>query len=80
MEFEIGVEGSYGCASFRNELCIHIISHMMRVVVPDRIISKIANIRHGVWMKRRSCSVAAVVVEPVDATGDMLFHNIVDAL
>ena len=72
MEFEIGVEGTYGCANFRNELCIHIISHMMRVVVTDRIISKIANIRHGVWMKRRSCSVAAVVVEPVDVTGDVL--------
>ena len=52
MEFKVGVEGTYGCASFRNELRIHIISHMMRVVVTNRMFSKIANIRHGVWMKR----------------------------
>ena len=52
MEFKIGVVGTYGCPSFRNELRIHVISHMMRVVVTNRMFSKIANIRHGVWMKR----------------------------
>ena len=46
INFKIVVEGTYGCAGFRNELLIHIISHMMRVVVTDRIISRIANIRH----------------------------------
>ena len=52
MEFKVGVVGTCGCPSFRVELRIHIISHMMRVVVTDRMFSKIANIRHGVWMKR----------------------------
>jgi hypothetical protein len=47
INFKVGVEGSYGCASFRGELRIHIISHMMCVVVTDGMISRIANIRHG---------------------------------
>ena len=54
MEFEIGVVGTYGCAGFRVELRIHIISNMMRVVVTDRMFSKIANIRHGVWTKKKN--------------------------
>ena len=57
MEFKVGVEGTYGCAGFRGELRIHIISHMMRVVVTNGIITaKIANIRHGVWIKRNGCA------------------------
>ena len=48
MDFKIRVEGTYGCAGFRDKLCIHIISHMMRVVlVTDGIIVKIANVRHS---------------------------------
>ena len=27
MNFKVGVEGTYECASFRGELCIHIISY-----------------------------------------------------
>jgi hypothetical protein len=41
MEFKVGVEGSFGCTSFRGELCIHIISRMMRVVVTDRTFARI---------------------------------------
>ena len=52
MEFKVGVVGTYGSVGFRVELRIHIISHMMRVVVTDRMFSKIANIRHGVRMKK----------------------------
>ena len=51
MKFEVGVEGSYGCPCFRGELHIHIISRMMRVVATDGIIARIANIRHGIWLK-----------------------------
>ena len=51
VDFKVRIEGTYGCAGFRGELRIHIISHMMRVVVTDGIISKIADIRHGIWMK-----------------------------
>ena len=47
IEFKAGVEGSYGCADFRGKPRIHIISLMMRVVVTDGIIARIANIRHG---------------------------------
>ena len=54
MEFKIGVVGTYGCAGFRVELRIHIISNMMRVVVTDRMFSKIVNIRHGVWTKKKN--------------------------
>ena len=51
MDFKVGVEGTYGCAGFRSELSIHIISHMMRVVATDRIFARIiANNRHGIWM------------------------------
>ena len=52
MDFIVGIEGTYGCAGFkfRGELRIHIISHMMRVVVTDGIIVRIANIRHGIRM------------------------------
>ena len=49
INFKVGVEGIYGCADFRGELPIHIISHMMRVIVTDRIIGRIANIRHGIY-------------------------------
>ena len=49
INFKVGVEGTYGCADFRGELPIHTISHMMRVVVTDRIIGRIANIRHGIY-------------------------------
>ena len=55
MEFKVGVVGTYGCVGFRVELRIHIISHMMRVVVTNRMFSKIANIRHGVRMKKLLC-------------------------
>ena len=48
MDFKVGIEGTYGCADFRGEVRINVISHMMRVVVTDRTIAKIANIRHGV--------------------------------
>ena len=48
MDFKVGVEGTNGCAGFRGELRIHVIPHVMRVVVTDRTIAKIANIRHGV--------------------------------
>ena len=51
MDFKVGVEITYGYAGFRSELRIHIISHMMGVVVTDGTIVKIANIRHGIWMK-----------------------------
>ena len=47
MDFKVGVEGTYGCAGFRGELRIHIISHMMCVIVTDGIIVRIANMRHG---------------------------------
>ena len=50
MDSKVGVEGTYGCAGFRGELRIHISSHMMRFVVTDRTIVKIANIRHDIWM------------------------------
>ena len=48
MDFKVGIEGTYGCAGFRGELRIHVIPHVMRVVVTDRTIAKVANIRHGV--------------------------------
>jgi len=48
VDFKVGVEGTYGCAGFRGELRIHIISRMIRVVVTDGIIVRIANIRHGI--------------------------------
>ena len=50
---EVGIEETYGCAGFRGELRIHIISHMICVVVlvNHRIIARIANIRHGIWMR-----------------------------
>ena len=46
MEYKVGVEGSYGCASFqvRSKLSIHITSCMMRVVVTNGTIVRIANI------------------------------------
>ena len=51
MDFKVRVEGTYGCTGFRGELFIHIISRMICVVVTDGIIVRIANIRHGIWMK-----------------------------
>ena len=44
MKFKIRVEGAYGCAGFRGELRIHIISYMMCVVVTNGMIAKVANI------------------------------------
>ena len=46
IEFKAGV-GSSGCSDYRGKPRIHIISLMMRVVVTDGIIARIANIRHG---------------------------------
>ena len=61
MDFKVGIEGTYGCADFRGELRIHVISHMMRVVVTDRTIAKTANIRHGVLVKLRGSDELQVV-------------------
>ena len=60
MDFKVGVEGFYGCAGFRGELHIHIISCMMRVVVTDGMIIRIANIRHGIRMKTNEAGRLAI--------------------
>jgi hypothetical protein len=83
MEYKVGVKGTYGCAGFRGELRIHIISHMMRVIVTDGVINAIANIRHGVWMKRNGRAQLLSLFLSVDSGGLQEVSNVlfvVDAL
>jgi hypothetical protein len=51
MNHKVGVDGTFGRVGFRGELRNHIISRMMRVVLTHGIIARIANIRHGIWMR-----------------------------
>ena len=53
MEFKVGVGGIYRCTGLRSELPVrvHNISCMMRVVVTDGFVVRIANIRHGIWIE-----------------------------
>ena len=53
MDFKVGVEGTYGCAGFRGELRIHIISHMMHDACRSdrRDNCQIRNSKYSTWSR-----------------------------